>query len=323
MRPMRNERSACCFAILVALLLGFTFVPAVFAQTVLTACGSLTTGNYVLKKNLTASGTCFTITGDNVALDLKGHTLTGDGSGDGITDAGANHDFAVISNGKITNFTNGINLSSSGLATISKMTLNKNANFGLRLSRCCNTLNVITANNNGSDGVRIDQCCNLMTGGTANSNGGDGIDMSHCCSTVNSTTANNNHNEGLDLFGCCSFAIKDMVIGNGGQGIHMDECCNGVLNTTVKNSGETGVELLSDDNLVLNSTSSKNGGSGFLLTDDTENQVTASTASGNTDTGVSIECPGNVVGLTAKNNSSGNLVTTGMGTCTELNNTAP
>lgn len=300
----------------------FATVLTASAQTSVSSCQLLPTGNYVLTKNITASGTCFTITGPNVAIDFKGHTLTGDGSGDGITDAGFERDFAVISNGKITNFSNGINLRNSGSATINKMTLLNNVNHGLSIDRCCNTLNSVKANNNGSDGVSISECCNTTTGSQANNNGGDGFDMIGCCSTVENSTANNNHNEGLDLFDCCSFATDDKVNGNGGDGIFMDSCCNGVINTVVSGSGGNGVELLSDDNLVVKSKSNKNGGSGFVLSNDTDNQITNSQANGNHATGTSIRCPGNVVMLSANGNSAGNLVTSG-GTCTQLNNKTP
>jgi hypothetical protein len=53
-----------------------------------------TSGNYVLTRDLTISGGCIGITADNVALDLQGHSITGDGVngvGIGTGSSGNNH----------------------------------------------------------------------------------------------------------------------------------------------------------------------------------------------------------------------------------------
>lgn len=46
----------------------------------LTSCGTLSTADttYVLQNNVTANGTCFTVTANNVVLDLNGYTVTYD-----------------------------------------------------------------------------------------------------------------------------------------------------------------------------------------------------------------------------------------------------
>ena len=60
------------------------------ADTAVSACGTLSpAGNYFLTKNLTSSGTCIVIGDQGVSFDMQGHTITGNGTGDGITDGGA------------------------------------------------------------------------------------------------------------------------------------------------------------------------------------------------------------------------------------------
>jgi hypothetical protein len=56
------------------------FTGAGVASTALTTCGTLGTANatYQLQNNVSSAGTCFTITANNVTLDLKGFTVTYD-----------------------------------------------------------------------------------------------------------------------------------------------------------------------------------------------------------------------------------------------------
>jgi hypothetical protein len=42
-------------------------------------------GNYTVTANLTATGNCIVITVPNVAIDLQGHMIAGNGTGNGIT----------------------------------------------------------------------------------------------------------------------------------------------------------------------------------------------------------------------------------------------
>src|SRR5215470_17735983 len=72
------------------------------AATSISACQTLSAaGNYVLTANLKASGAnCLTLTHSNIAIDLAGHSITGDGTHSGII--GDNLVNIVISNGKIS-----------------------------------------------------------------------------------------------------------------------------------------------------------------------------------------------------------------------------
>src|SRR5258708_29496292 len=54
------------------------------AQTAVSSCQTLSVpGNYFLTKNLAASGDCLVIAAPNVAIDLKGKMITGNGSNSG------------------------------------------------------------------------------------------------------------------------------------------------------------------------------------------------------------------------------------------------
>src|SRR5258708_5375330 len=110
------------------------------AQTAVSSCQTLSVpGNYFLTKNLTASGDCLVIAAPNVAIDLKGKMITGNGSNSGINDDGLDRDYAIIANGTIRNFDTGINLHSSGSAIISNINSSNNGSQGIFISECCNT----------------------------------------------------------------------------------------------------------------------------------------------------------------------------------------
>lgn len=302
------------------------------AATPINACGTINTpGNFVLSQNLTASGDCLTLTSSNVNIDLNGHTISGNGSGSGIT--GNNIHNIVIDDGKIKGFATGINLTLTsddiGDDTIQNMNVSNNTGVGILITGCCNTFANVTANNNGGvglknldccstvtnvvangngdDGMDLLDCCYVVENSTANGNAGDGIFSDDCCSAVDDTVASNNHEDGLDLEGCCSTAIKDVSSGNGNDGVFFSGCCG-------DNRG---------NNIAVNSKANNNGADGFEFTD-LRNSTTDVIANKNSAHGVFMTCPATESGIAAKGNGSANLdEDSSSGICTDLNNKAP
>lgn len=75
------------------------------------ACGALTTPGelYVLVADIVgASGGCISIAGDGIVFDGQGHTISGDGTGNGITVGG---DLVTVQNVQVGGFNRGISLS--------------------------------------------------------------------------------------------------------------------------------------------------------------------------------------------------------------------
>jgi hypothetical protein len=92
----------------------YLFMPSAPAQaaTAISACGTISAaGNYVVTKNLASSGDCLTLTVSNIAIDLQGHKIAGNGTGAAITDGGNSIAYIIVANGKIANFATGIDLS--------------------------------------------------------------------------------------------------------------------------------------------------------------------------------------------------------------------
>jgi parallel beta-helix repeat protein len=70
------------------------------------ACGAQITGDVRLANDLACVGNALLVSGDGLTIDLNGHTLAGNGSGNGITIT-ASHD-VTISGGTIRGFQSGI-----------------------------------------------------------------------------------------------------------------------------------------------------------------------------------------------------------------------
>jgi parallel beta-helix repeat protein len=290
------------------------------ADTAVSDCGTLTTaGNYFLTKNITATGTCIIVGSEGVSLDMKGFTITGNGTGDGISDGGGHFESMAIANGSIRNFDVGIGLDSSCCVVIRNVNASNNTETGILVGNCCGTLDAITANGNGTVGVMALDCCFTLNNIQASGNGGGGgIVSTNCCTTISNSTVTNNGGTGVSGTNCCNFLVSSNVQHNGADGVSMSGCCNFVVGSTVAFNSSDGIHLTNSDNLVSGSNASANAGNGIFL-ETSDNQITNTTASGNQGAGASVGCPGAITGLTTKGNTGGPLSTSG-GTCTQLNN---
>jgi Right handed beta helix region len=307
-------------ATLGALAMLFAASPA-RADTAVSACGTLSAaGNYFLTTNLTATGTCIVIGSEGVSLDMKNHTITGNGTGDGISDGGGNFESGAIANGKIRNFNTGIGLDTSCCVVIRNVDSSNNTDTGVLVGRCCGVMDSVTANSNGTVGIMAAECCYALNNIQANNNGtGGGIVATGCCTAIANSTVSNNGGDGIFGNDCCNFVINSKVQQNAGDGVDLTtSCCNFVVGSTVALNTADGVHLTNNENLVTGTNASGNAGNGIFLSG-TDNQITRSVASGNQGAGAQVGCPGAITGLTTKNNTGGKLTTSG-GTCTQLNN---
>ena len=336
---------------LVGLSLG-VMVPAASAATSISACPFTITvpGLYEVTKNLTATGTdCIIVHSSGVAIDMKGHKITGDGTHAGITSAPMFVDAVAISHGAITKFGDGIILdNSSDLITLEKLDVSDNKFDGIRIDGCCNSITDIKANNNGDDGVQVDDCCNLFKKITANDNGltnipaGEGIEEEDCCNTFDQITASRNGDDGIENDGCCTgisrsqandnkhdginmFSSDQSVAnvrtsGNKSIGIHISGSDSHVTDSTANDNGADGIDFGSSDEDVSDSTANHNASIGMDLGNSDFNTATDVTANNNA-TGVKLEAECNAVNVRAHNNSVKNLDE--IGPCTNLLNSAP
>jgi hypothetical protein len=221
-----------------------------------------------------------------VTLDLQGHTITGNGTGNGITDGGFSDQAIVIVNGTIQNFGGAISVNFSHPVTITGMTVQKNVG-SQTIALFSATVFGSKIDDNAGIGIRIngDEPSAILYSEVSR-NGGEGIvTLSGPTIVVNSEVSDN-----------ALTGIALSVVGG----------------------------ILTPGNQVIETLAKGNGGNGIDLSAETGNSVIASTALGNAGTGIVLACPGVAVSNTARLNRSGNLLETpGSVACANVANTAP
>ena len=111
------------------------------------ACGDTLTASTTLHANLDCSayaGSALTIGANRITLNLNGHTITGPAGQDldaGVLDNG--YKKTTVTNGKILNFTYGVEVEGSSSTTVSKLTItgeNDGADYGIYASNGVNNV---------------------------------------------------------------------------------------------------------------------------------------------------------------------------------------
>jgi Right handed beta helix region len=294
------------------------------AQTGLSSCQTLSApGNYFLMNNLNATGDCLVIGAANVAIDLKGKNIKGNGTGSGITDGGTAQNFAIIANGNISGFNDGVNLQASGQAIISNLNSSNNVADGVIIGNCCNTLSAVTTNNNGDVGIVILSDDSNLTNIQANKNADGGILVTRCCNTLIGSTVSNNTGIGVEIEQDVSSVVNSKIQHNTGVGLEMVDDA-GVIKTNTSKNGGDGILFTSSTNHVVASKSNGNGGAGIDAGANTTSGFSGVTANMNAADGVDMGCRGSTASLTATKNSGTNLVQTVVdGPCANADLNAP
>jgi hypothetical protein len=316
------------------LLLGIGAIsPVAHANNVdISACpatAGISGDTYTLTANLTSTGTCVTITASDIAIDLHGHIITGDGTGDGITDTGGPLQNIIIANGTIKGFNEGIALFDTAYVTISKINATQSLNLGIGLGSS-STVNNSQANNNGSLGMLFGQLdgtgYDTVTNSQANNNHGVGMGFNGTNNAVNNSQANNNLADGMIFAGIGSPNIGNDTVNNsqannnGGDGIELAGSGNTIISGTANNNVFNGIENgFAGGNTIISSPTDGNKVDGIHIVGD-GNLLTADTADGNHNTGITLGCPSNLFGNTAHGNTAGSTSPSGLPGCTLLDN---
>ncbi|MGQ0593657.1 MAG: hypothetical protein ACT4QB_13710 [Gammaproteobacteria bacterium] len=109
------------------------FTEEALAVTDITACRTISTsGSFRLTRNLSANGDCLVVAANEVEIDLRGHTIRGNGTGFGVRDQ--NFGFAItLRNGTIANFQTGVNLPRTEGAVVEQLRVVESGGFGIML----------------------------------------------------------------------------------------------------------------------------------------------------------------------------------------------
>jgi hypothetical protein len=180
-------------------------------------------GSYELARNLDATGDCLVITADFVTIDLAGFTISGDGTGFGIS-GGRDRKGITLRNGSITHFQDGINFctgptpSAGRNNVVERIRSVENAGDGI----CLNAFDVLAglivkdsvASNNGASGLHLGGKA-VVTGNIASDNF-NGLNISGSATVVGNTMAGNANAgflTGNHSFDIVNNRIQGLVIG--------------------------------------------------------------------------------------------------------------
>jgi parallel beta-helix repeat protein len=215
-------------------------------------CGSTLTADTTLTANLRCSGDGLVVTGAGVTLDLAGHSLSGDGTGSGITIAGAH---VTVTNGVVAHFRQGVDVERGGdQATLTRLTARKNGTglaVGLFTSAGATqglvsdseltnsdldgvfpngtfwTIEDTTIAHNGRNGVfgYPDAFGQTIVGSRINDNAGDGISLTNQNdnSKIAGNVASQNGRDGIDVDTSTAQVTGNTTRANGGTGIWVNE----------------------------------------------------------------------------------------------------
>src|SRR5882757_6887771 len=265
-----------------ALGIGATAPAEAASATPISACPYMITdpGNYVVTGNLASAGTCITILGRNHALDLQGHTITGNGHGYGIVCLTGDNficDTNVVANGTVTHFSAGVFLDGN-YNTVAKITSQQNTGTD-------------SVTPGAGSGISLTgDFGNVITGSLATKNAANGIMgdvISPLATTVTDSQSNNNGFHGIVAVGVVSNGTAN---NNGGLGIYNAVTVTG---STARGNASGGIAVFRiGENTpyhasVVDSTASGNTGNGI----ESNGNVISSTANNNTNGGIRLHCP--------------------------------
>ena len=199
-------------------------------------------GEYILTTNVGSEGTCFDIQANNVILDCQGNSITGNGTGYGISLSGRTG--VTIKNCVITNFSNGIDLYSSFYNTLTGNTANSNIQNGINLYLSSgNTITNNTVNSNIGDGIALGSSSNNnVTNNIVNFNSHSGIapwsyngPSSDNNILINNTVSNSGWT-GIFFFGGVNNTFTSNTIGSNPTGIVLDSSFAPTSNNYIYNN---------------------------------------------------------------------------------------
>jgi parallel beta-helix repeat protein len=208
----------------------------------ISACGTISeSGSYYVTQNLSTTGTCITVTADDVTIDLNGFTLTGDGSATHFGIWINNVSNVEVKNGTVRFFEVGINGTWSGTVTES--------NRVIKVRAMGNGISLASNNNLVKDCTAADSTSfpgygilagggSTVTNNTAYNNQGNGITTGNGC-TVTNNTVYNNQDSGITTGNGCT-VTNNTARDNQSAGISVLNGCT-VTNNTAYNSLYAGI----------------------------------------------------------------------------------
>jgi len=250
----------------------------------LSSCGFLDIygADYELQEDIIADGTCFVIKAENIILDLNGHDITGSGSGEGVYVRIYNG--AIIKNGKISNFAEGIRMENSDNNIIENNTFENNGR-GIYIFRGKgNNISQDYIYDNGAQ-IELDGSDdNLIDGNYVGGGGNIGIQIFNSNNNILiDNHIENNQALGIDLNVASNNIVEDNLIEhNGAYGIYIgggnnrENKNNIIKKNKIFQNERGGIRLTSANNLfnsIISNVIDNNYGNGIELRAVNENNI--------------------------------------------------
>jgi len=203
-------------------------------------CGQSITESVVLAADLNCTGNGLVIAGQNVTVDLNGHTIVGSGVGAGIR-IGRGASGATVKNGTILGFAGGVLLPGFGPPGL-------DTPRNLTVERMTISMNQVGISVNESGVIRIED--SVIT-----HNAGLGIELQTDTDDVWVLRNTIAHNGGGGV--AANFSIDralyqdNFVSHNGGTGIFVFSGTSQIIGNTVKGNGGDGIRLIESQPALL------------------------------------------------------------------------
>lgn len=180
-------------------------------------------GSYRVVANLTANGDCLVLRANHVTIDLQGHALIGNGTGDGIgtgNDQTVEYTGITVRNGVVTTFQEAVDLAFMRGAVVTDIRAVDNGLNGILVGVGSAVSGNVVSDNNGIDIFVAARSINGSDGGTlvadnvVEGNRSSGI-IARKGSVVRHNSVRRNQFNGIDAT-CPSAVIGNATSGNGG-----------------------------------------------------------------------------------------------------------
>ncbi|WP_444907791.1 right-handed parallel beta-helix repeat-containing protein [Microbulbifer sp. SSSA008] len=201
---------------------------------------------------------------------------------------------AYLSNGQLTNCTNGVITSSSGFHSISNMEINSAVRNAILLFGNGNTITNVDitgpATSTISDGIEVFGDYNTISRSTVLGGGDEGIEILGDYNNISFTTVSGFSEDGFEIDGNFTFVSNSIIENNGEAGILINGNFNNIASNNVADNGQVGINLSGgSSNSIASNTVSNNGLSvlpsngGIIVTDSNSlnNRITGNTLNGN------------------------------------------
>ena len=231
----------------VAAALGIFAGPSSGASGVaINACGQTVTTNAFLTKDLSCPGSDgIRVASSGITVDLKGHVLSGNGGGWGISAPCACNNF-TIKNGVVHDFAIGIALVKADRVTLSGVVVVGNWHQGIYINGASASIRSSTAAGNVESGIQVIGDSASITSAAADDNGLHGIWVAGNSGSVRSSRAVGNGSNGVLLEGNASSVVKTTVSGNASIGLGVAGNSASVKSTTASGNASDGIRVMGD-----------------------------------------------------------------------------